>query len=118
MKKLISLALCALLSLAAIAASSPSVRIDNASNVYVDGVNVGAAADAIANNPALAPVIQVALTTFVAKTASDAQSEKAEAVASTAAAKDEQLAAAAAHIAALQSQVRSLGAEPVAPPSK
>lgn len=76
---------------ATVFAAAPVVKIDSASNIFVDGVNYGQAADAIANNPQLASAIQVALVAFVKKQSDDA----AQAIADHNAAK-------AAEIAALQ----------------
>lgn len=79
MKKLITFLL---ISSAAFAAA-PLVEIRDTGNVFVDGVNVGAPADAIANNPALAPAIQNALTAFVAKVRTDAAAERDAAIAAS-----------------------------------
>ena len=66
MKLLFSLALSALLSLAAFAAETPApvVTITDDANCYVNGVNVGAPVDAIANNPSLAPAINSAFVAY------------------------------------------------------
>lgn len=108
MNKLLTLALCALIPLAAFAAE-PAVSIANTGNVYVDGVNVGAPVDAIANNAALAPSIQTALSAFVAQVQADATSSVA---AATAAKESEKQAAiiaaqdsAAAQVAAKESTI-------------
>lgn len=64
MKKLFTFALCAI-SLAAIAADAPTIRVNDLGNVYrvnEDGTetNLGAPYDAITNNPALGSAIQQA----------------------------------------------------------
>ncbi len=53
-------ALCFLSSVLSLAAA-PAVVINDAMQCLVDGVNYGVPADAIANNPALAPAINLAL---------------------------------------------------------
>lgn len=72
MKKLLALTLCAFLSVAAFAAPAPAVVIADPANTYVDGVNVGAAVDSIANHPTLISPLQNALSAYVAKVSTDA----------------------------------------------
>lgn len=79
---------------------SPVVVITDTANCYVDGVNVGQPADAIANNPALASAIQTALVAFVTKTVSDAQAA---------------IAAVQAKVAAALAPVEPSGETPAAP---
>lgn len=76
----------------------PVVVITDTANCYVNGQNVGQPADAIANNPALAPAIQTALVAFVAKTVSDAQA----AIAAAQAEADAKVAAALAPVEAVE----------------
>lgn len=103
MKKIIALALCALVSLAAFAAA-PLVTISDTGNTYVDGVNVGQPADAIANNPKLASPIQTALVAFVATV-------KAEQAAATKAAQEGAAKAITAHTNAKAAEIDALKAE-------
>lgn len=96
------------------AAAAPVVSIQDTGNVYVDGANVGAPADAIANNPALASPIQAALVSFVTTTKADADAAVAAAhaaIAETLAAKDAQIAALTADKAALEGTVAARDAQ-------
>lgn len=119
MKKLLALALCAFVSLTA---SAAVVEIKDTGNTYVDGVNVGQPADAIANNPALASPIQIALSKFVAKVAADqaattkaAQDGAAKAIADHAASKQAEIDALKAKVAELEAEVAALKAPKVEP---
>jgi hypothetical protein len=87
MKKLIALLFLTLVSIPpALAADAPVIVIRDAGNCYVDGMNVGAPADAIANNPAIAPQIQLALDAYNEKVKAEAKA-RAEAKAKEDAAK-------------------------------
>jgi hypothetical protein len=79
--------------------STPSVIIQDTSNCYVDGVNVGQPIDAIANNPALASPIQTAFVNYIQKVQSDADAAVAKAKADA----DKQIADAAKAAAAAAS---------------
>jgi hypothetical protein len=72
MKRFLTLALCALLPLAAFA-TAPVVTVTDDGNCYVDGVNYGQPQDAIANNHDLAPAIGAAFIAHHAKVQADAQ---------------------------------------------
>jgi hypothetical protein len=82
-----------LASFCSLGAAEPAAVVTDAGNCYVDGQNVGAPADAIANRPELAPRIQVALAEFVARTIAQ---EKARADAAIAAKEAEKAATIAA----------------------
>lgn len=79
--------------------NSPTIIIADLANVYVDGVNVGQPADAIANNPQWASGIQTALTAYFAQLQS-------------------QLAATQANLAAAEAELSTLRPpeEPTLPP--
>ena len=51
--------------------SAPTITITDEANCYVNGMNVGQPADAIANNPALAAPLQTAVVAFVARTVAE-----------------------------------------------
>lgn len=62
------LTILAIFAAAAIAsAADPTVKVNSATSVTVDGVDYGKPVDAIANNPALAPAIQRALEAWAAE---------------------------------------------------
>lgn len=102
-------------------AAEPVVNINDTGNTIVDGVNVGAPADAIANNPSLATKIQPALVAFVQAKAADAAAQvafanaaKDEAIAAHTAAKAAEIDALKAEVAALKAEVAALK-DPPAP---
>ena len=114
MKTFASLALCAFLTLSAFAADR-IVEVKDTGNTYVDGVNVGQPADAIANNPKIASDIQIALSKFVAKVNKDqADATKAAqdgAAAQVKSAEDAKTAAIEAHTDAKAAEIAALKAE-------
>jgi hypothetical protein len=119
MKILASIILAAGLVSAALAAE-PTVEIKDTGNAFIDGSNAGQPADVIANRPTLAPAINKALVAYVAKVKADAEASiktaqdaatkaiadaataKDAAIASTLAAKDQEIAALKARIAELK----------------
>lgn len=64
------------LAITTLHAADPVVVVTSATSVTVDGVDYGKPADAVANNKAIAPLIQVALEKYAARI----EAEKAEAI--------------------------------------